>query len=134
MPGISKEDRELADAARAKAKSVGALARRFEVSLQTASGWGRRYPIPRARRKELRQYVAGESDRAVADSAVPATDDGARHPLKDEPDLLQHLERQAELLALIPQLRREVALLRGQVALLEEQAATRRRANRGSRA
>lgn len=57
MPAITKEDRDLAGAARKRAGSVTALAQRFGVKIQTASGWGRRHPIPRHLRAEIRGYV-----------------------------------------------------------------------------
>jgi hypothetical protein len=119
VPGISKEDRELADAARKKAGSVTALARHFEVRVQTASGWGRRLPIPRARRAAFAAYVNGAPP--PLPEPEPTPDPLAR--LKAHPDLFGHLQRQTEYLAQIPALREEIEGLRAQIAELEVQLA-----------
>lgn len=60
---ITKGDRQLAAAAKAKAGSAAALARVFGVSKQAASGWGRALPIPRHLRPRLEDYVKGRRER-----------------------------------------------------------------------
>lgn len=66
---ISREDRELAAAAKKKAGSAAALGRAFGVSKQTASGWGRTEPLGRHLRERLRAYVATP---IKADQASPS--------------------------------------------------------------
>jgi hypothetical protein len=58
---VSKEDAELAEAAKAKAGSIKNLARRFEnLSLAAVSEWGRTRNIPRHVRPALKAYVYGD--------------------------------------------------------------------------
>jgi hypothetical protein len=54
---ISKEDAELAEAAKKKAGGPAALAKMFGVTLPAASEWGRIRPIPRHARPRLEDYV-----------------------------------------------------------------------------
>jgi len=54
---ISKEDAELAKAAKEKAGGPKALAKMFGVTSPAASEWGRIRPIPRHVKRSLEEYV-----------------------------------------------------------------------------
>jgi hypothetical protein len=61
-PGVSKEDADLAESAKAKAGSVKKLAEMFtDLSIAAVSEWGRTRDIPRHVRPVLRAYVRGQA-------------------------------------------------------------------------
>src|SRR5215470_8055867 len=54
---ITKEDKELAEAAKKRAGGPGALAKMFGVTPPAASEWGRTRPIPRHLRPRLETFI-----------------------------------------------------------------------------
>jgi len=54
---ITKEDQQLAEAAKKKAGGAAALARLFGVTAPAASEWGRIRPIPRHLRPRIEDYL-----------------------------------------------------------------------------
>lgn len=84
MGEIHKEDKELADSARAKAGGATKLGRVFGVSKQAASQWGNTRPIPRHLRLRLREYT----------EAVVASSEGApdlRHEMLQQQAVLEEI-------------------------------------------
>ena len=70
---VSKDDAELAEAAKTKAGSIKNLARRFEnLSLAAVSEWGRTRNIPRHVRPVLKAYVAGKAPAGTWGEEFPA--------------------------------------------------------------
>jgi hypothetical protein len=57
IPKITKEDKQLAEAAKEKAGGAAALARLFGVTAPAASEWGRIRPIPRHLRPRIEDYL-----------------------------------------------------------------------------
>jgi hypothetical protein len=70
MGEIRPEDAQLAQRARVKAGGPARLAQRFNVSKQAVNDWGRRRPIPRHLRPQLRAFVEGD-DIVVAEPRAP---------------------------------------------------------------
>jgi hypothetical protein len=62
---ISKEDAELARAAKEKAGGPAALAKMFGVTSPAASEWGRIRPIPRHLKRSLEEFVGLRASAAV---------------------------------------------------------------------
>lgn len=58
-PEVSQEDKDLAAAAKRKARGAAALGRLFGARKQSASAWGRTLPIPKHLRPRLEEYVFG---------------------------------------------------------------------------
>ena len=84
----SKEDADLAEAAKRKAGGPAALARMFGVTLPAASEWGRIRPIPRHLRPRIEDFV-GPSRPGTPDEV---TDSGKVSLSELARDLLRLLE------------------------------------------
>lgn len=82
----------------------------------------------------LKQRALPERQQSARSAPAPDGEDGALARLKTRPELLDHLRRQTEFLALIPALAEQIDALRAEVATLREQLATARAQDQAVRA
>jgi hypothetical protein len=87
---ISKEDAELAKAAKEKAGGPTALAKMFGVTSPAASEWGRIRPIPRHVKRSLEEFVGLRASAAVEVQGTAVRSLAEKIPF---PRLAQDVER-----------------------------------------
>jgi hypothetical protein len=92
---ISKEDAELAKAAKEKAGGPAALAKMFGVTSPAASEWGRIRPIPRHLKRSLEEFVGLRASAAVEVQGTAVRSLAEKLPF---PRLAQDVERLLDVL------------------------------------